>query len=102
MSNFQTFELWVSIYSVRANFGPAAAGSAGPVPTPLLTKLKLIATMSYLRVNTVPPNTINMAIVNDGEVVWSHKHTIQFRKMINIGKKLIKITVEHNSTEDLL
>ena len=36
MSNFQTFELWVSIYSVRANFGPAAAGSAGPVPTPLI------------------------------------------------------------------
>ena len=54
--------------------------------------------MSYLRVNTVPSNTINMAIVNNGEVVWSHKHTIQFRKMINIGKKLTKITVEHNST----
>ena len=58
--------------------------------------------MSYLRINTVPPNTINMAIVNNGEVVWSHKHTIQFRKMINIGKKLIKITVEHNSITYIL
>ena len=37
MSTFQTveiFELWVSIYSV-VNFGPAAAGSAEPVPTPM-------------------------------------------------------------------
>jgi len=31
----ETFELWVSILILRANFGPAAAGSAGPVPTPL-------------------------------------------------------------------
>ena len=52
----------------------------------------------YLRIKTLEPDRIYMAIVNNGEIIWSHQHTMEFTKMIDIGKKLVKIIVEHNTS----
>ena len=39
-----------------------------------------------------------MAVVDNGEIIWSHQYTFEFSQMIDIGKKLVKLIVENNTS----
>ena len=54
--------------------------------------------VQYLRVRTLEPDAVYMAVVDNGEIIWSHQYTFEFSQMIDIGKKLVKIIAENNTS----